>query len=142
MKSLQRRLFVGGGIWAVATTLIGTFALLAIFDQIATKHFDDELIERHTEIVRELFVTPDPENLAQSLPNAAYYRPFSGQYWQVTGVDGTLVRSVSLFDFELTTPEADGVMQPFEVPGPLNEVRGIIQKVSLPDGSSYSVSVA
>ena len=43
----------------------------------------------------------DPEcrpRLARPVPDPELYRPLSGRYWQLTGPDGTVARSRSLWD--------------------------------------------
>ena len=51
MRSLQRRVVVGGLIWAVFATIIGAFAVVTVFDQMANRRFNSALAEQHTQVL-------------------------------------------------------------------------------------------
>ena len=143
MRSLQRRVIVGGLIWAVIATLIGGFALITVFDQIADRRFNTILGERHLQVVVALGDTQSPESVEAALTDPAYGRVYSGRYWQIIGENGAVFTSPSLFDAELPQAEAplEG-MSLWEGVGPNEDVRGIRERIILDDGSSWTVSVA
>ena len=82
MRSLQRRVIFGGLAWAVLATLIGGFALITVFDQIADRRFNETLNERHTQVIIALGDTQSPENVEAVLADPSYARVYSGRYWQ------------------------------------------------------------
>lgn len=143
MRSLQRRVILGGLAWAVLATLIGGFALTSVFDQIADRRFNETLSERHTQVIIALGDTQSPENVEAVLADPSYARVYSGRYWQVIGENGEIYTSPSLFDVELPglTAPSDGPAF-WEGEGPNGAVRGIRENVSLEDGSTWTVSVA
>lgn len=143
MQSLQRRVILGGVIWAVIAILVGGFALLSVFDQIANRRFNALLEERHTQIVVALANSEVPDQIGALLNDPAYQRPYSGRYWQVNGPGGEVIASRSLFDTVLPLAEA---LSPgpaiWTSEGPDGPVRGLRQTITLDDGSRWVVSVA
>ncbi len=143
MQSLQRRVILGGVVWAVIAVLVGGFALISVFDQIANRRFNSLLEERHTQIVVALANSATPEAIGELLNDPAYERPYSGRYWQVNGANGEVFASRSLFDTEFNLPRnmPDGAYL-WSTLGPDGPVRGIRQKISLDEGSEWTVAVA
>lgn len=143
MRSLQRRVIVGGIVWAVLATLIGGFALSTVFDQIADRRFNDILRERHVQVVVALGNVQSPDEIETLLTEPAYQRTYSGRYWQISGDDGAILTSPSLFDAEL--PRAASALRGamiWEGNGPFGAVRGLQERITLGDGSVWTVSVA
>ncbi len=143
MRSLQRRVVVGGVVWAVIATLIGGFAVTSVFDQIADRRFNTSLSEQHTQVIVALGDTQSPDLVEAVLSEPGYQRVYSGLYWQLDGDDGELYTSPSLFDAELISGRAAGQGAEFwEGLGPNGAVRGVQERVVLEDGSVWTVSVA
>jgi len=143
MQSLQRRVILGGVVWAVIAILVGGFALLSVFDQIANRRFNALLEERHTQIVVALANSEIPDQIGAFLNDPAYQRPYSGRYWQLNGPAGEVVASRSLFDTVLPLAEALAPEpQIWTSDGPDGPVRGLRQTITLDDGSRWVVSVA
>lgn len=143
MQSLQRRVILGGLIWAVFATLIGTVAVFYVFDRIADRRFNSVLDERHTQVVAALGTLPSADGLEAFLTDPFYRRAYSGRYWQVTGADGRVATSPSLFDADLPVPDPSPTsLELWEGDGPTGRVRGLRQLITLEDGTSWTVAVA
>ena len=139
MRSLQRRVIVGGFLWAVLATLIGAVALSAIFSQVADRRFNQTLLERHTQVLVAFATIGTPDQIENLLINPVYDRVYSGEYWQITSATNDRITSPSLFDTQLAdTGEADF----WESQGPGGMVRGYSERVELDDKTVWSVSVA
>ena len=139
MASLRRRALAGGLVLAVATFVLGGIAILLVFERIANARFDTALAERHRQVVAAVAVAggaPDP------IADPAYARPLSGRYWQVVAPDGQLIPSPSLFDVALAPPPAFPEPRLWTGPGPDGPVRGIVQSVTIEDGTVWTVAVA
>ncbi len=140
MRSLQRRVIVGGLVWALLTTVIGGFALVSVFDQIANRRFNEALREQHTQILVALATIEDPYRIEELVVAPAYQRVYSGRYWQIDGAGGEVITSPSLFDVELAVePGRTGL---WTTRGPQSEVRGYSEEVSLQNGAVWTVSAA
>jgi len=144
MRSLRHRAIVGGLVWAALSIAIGGVALFYFFDGITQRRFDALLLDRHLQVVVALSNSGvDEDAMNNMLTDAAYQRPYSGRYWQVSGADDAFLASRSLFDAfldEQGTP--DTRPQFWTGAGPEGRVRGVRQTVGLEDGSSWVVSVA
>lgn len=143
MRSLQRRIVLGGVLWAVVSMLIGGFALTSVFDAIADQRFNDTLRERHLQALIALGSSQSPEQIEEILTEPAYARTYSGRYWQVTDASGASYTSPSLFDFELPRETAtSGLAEIWEGSGPNGPLRGLRETITLDDGTVWTVSVA
>jgi len=143
MHTLQRRVILGGAIWAVAATLIGTLAVFYVFDRLGDRRFNSILEERHTQVVAALGSLQSVDGLETFLTDPTYRRAYSGRYWQVVDADGRIVTSPSLFDMELPVPRTPHAsMELWEGNGPTGPVRGLHQLITIQDGTSWTVTVA
>ena len=143
MYSLQRRVILGGLLWAITFAVVGGVTVISIFGQFANQRFDETLEERHDQLIVALGNTPSPASLANYLADPVYARPLSGHYWQVEDENGNLLTSQSLFDAVLPNSEIEPVSSAFwEGDGPDGPVRGISERVTLDDGSVWTASVA
>lgn len=144
MTSLRKRAILGGALWALVSTVLGSLALLTILDRMATRRFDELQLERHLQVVVALANgEADPDVMEILLPDPAYTRPYSGRYWQVTGPDGNVISSRSLFDASLpvNVPSTTGP-EFWSGAGPEGEVRGVVQEVKLEDDTAWVITVA
>lgn len=141
MRSLQRRVIIGGLIWAVLATIVGAFALVSVFNQIADRRFNEALLEHHIQLIVALANAGTPEDLEAFLALPAYQRVYSGRYWQINRDGAVLSTSPSLFDFEL--PIDDTFENGFwEGQGPQGSVRGYTEKIVSDDGTVSIATVA
>ena len=143
MRSLQRRVVIGGVVWALISMLVGGLALVSLFDRIANQRFNGTLSERHLQVLVALGSSQSPEEVEGILTEPAYARIYSGRYWQISGTDDQVFTSPSLFDMELplVQPVSDRA-EFWEAEGPNGLVRGIRERVVLDDATIWTVSVA
>jgi signal transduction histidine kinase len=70
-------------------------------------------------------------------------RPFSGAYWQLTGADGAIVTSRSLWDQRLAPPAPAGEAVALRrAAGPRGAVLGIAERSIVPAGASAAIIVS
>ncbi|EPX77207.1 sensor histidine kinase [Litoreibacter arenae] len=145
MLSLRRRAMIGGALSAMASILVGAFVLLSSIENNVLDRFDRALADRHSQLVVALAGTSDdPTQLADRVYDPAYTTPYSGRYWQVTGPDGRIYTSSSLFDATLKVPSHSPTSLSLRsIAGPDGApIRTIYQRITLEDGSVWGVSVA
>lgn len=145
MLSLRQRALLGGIASGAVSVVVGAFAVYSYIDARVLLRFDRTLLERHTQLVVGLSVaTQNPETLRDLIFDPAYGTPYSGRYWQVTGSNGQVYTSASLFDEAMAEPE--GVPDEatiWNTRGPENEaIRSAYQRITFEDGSVWGVSVA
>ena len=138
MRSLQRRVVVGGLIWAVFATVIGAFAVVTVFDQMANRRFNTALAEQHTQVLIAFGNASDDMNMETWLTAPAYDRVYSGRYWQVSNDTGESFTSRSLFDVELPKDPVGF----WEGEGPQGLIRGYSETVTSEDGTNWTITVA
>lgn len=144
MWSLRSRVILGSVIWAVVIMLVGIFALFALMDNFALKHFDRTLMNRHLQLVSALGNSNgSSDQLIRLISDPAYRHPNSRVYWQASNAKGVLLGSASMFDVKFPVPD-DAVFEPefwtaTHFGGP---VRGIHQSIILKDKSEWFVQVA
>jgi multisubunit Na+/H+ antiporter MnhB subunit len=145
MQSLRKRAWISGGLSALAAVTLGTILLYSFLDQKALDRFDRSLTERHTQIVVALnSVSVEPARLADLIFDPAYATAASGRYWQVIGPNSEVYASASLLDGTLTVPERQPPgLTIYNATGPdAEEYRVAHQRITLEDGSEWSVAVA
>ncbi|SFR33026.1 sensor histidine kinase [Litoreibacter janthinus] len=145
MLSLRRRAMIGGALSAMASILVGAFVLLSSIENNVLDRFDRALADRHSQLVVVLSGSSnDPSLLSERVYDPAYSTPYSGRYWQITGPDGTVYTSNSMFDSALREPvDSPSALTLRSIMGPEGEpIRSIYQKITLEDGSAWGVSVA
>jgi signal transduction histidine kinase len=144
MRSLRTRTIAGAVIWAVASSIVGAIALISILDAAADRRFNEALAERHLQVAVALATIGAPgDGIERMLTDPAYSRPYSGRYWQITGEDGAVFASRSLFDATLTgAPTATTNPLSWSGSGPGGPIRGVRQAITLDDGSAWVVDVA
>ncbi|MEO1537676.1 MAG: HAMP domain-containing sensor histidine kinase [Pseudomonadota bacterium] len=138
MSSLQRRVIVGGFIWAVLTTVIGAFAIISIFNQLVERRFNDALVEQHLQLVVALTNANSPEDIEGFLATPSYRRAYSGRYWQAEDNAGNMFTSPSLFDSALHTTGTGFA----ETKGPLGTIRSYSEIIVTEDGTEWLATVA
>lgn len=141
--SLRQRAIRGAAVWAAVSVAVGSVLLFTYFNVFLRQKFDADLLDRHVEVVVALNRNRDaPWLLDEALQDAAYVRPFSGQYWQVVGEDGTVYASRSLLENLLPSEPGSPAREVWVGEGPAGPVRGIRQTVTLEGGGVWEVIVA
>lgn len=145
MLSLRARAWIIGALSALVAVALGTVLLYSYLDHRVLQRFDRTLAERHTQIVVALNnASNDPAQLADLIFDPIYETPFSGRYWQVTGPDGQIYTSTSLFEATLPYPAVvSETLTLLNTIGPEGEaLRTARQLITLEDGSEWIVTVA
>ena len=102
-KSLRARLTFAA-ILTVATVLVIVWVLLGvIFENHVERLLEDDLQSRLLELAGSLTLDEeDHPTLASEPTDPRYQRPAGGAYWRVDEDGKTLLRSLSLWDFDIT----------------------------------------
>jgi signal transduction histidine kinase len=108
------------GIWSVAMLVLAGFGLNHLFLGAAVERFEAGLEESIRGLQAETTVD-EGQVYAPPMTDVRAYRPYSGFYWQIAGIDqgggvSALVKSRSLWDSQLTPP-ADAVRRAQARPG-------------------------
>jgi len=145
MQSLRKRAWIGGGLAALVSVSVGTMLLYSLLDQRVLDRFDRSLADRHTQIVVALSNrSADPAAVEELIVDPAYRAPYSGRYWQITGPEGQIYASESLFGASLPEVPAKGEgLSVGDAESPdLAELRIAQQVITLENGSRWTVAVA
>lgn len=102
--SLKRRLIVVASIWIVTGMIVGGFLLSAIFRELVTEQFYDELHVHLDELQRLAEISPKGALLQRDLSDPRYDVPQSGFYWEIQKGADVIARSKSLDGPMLRTP--------------------------------------
>ena len=120
INSLAFRLVAGAGLWITAALAAGGFQLSSMFEDSVERSFEARL-EVHLDSLIAVSRTGAAGRieLARGLGEPRFTQPNSGWYWQISGPDGPLLRSRSLWDMTLS-PRAseDGAVRTSEFSGP------------------------
>lgn len=151
INSLAFRLVAGAGLWIAAALAAGGFALSSIFEDLAERSFDARL-EVYLESLIAVSRTGNAGRLelARGLGEPRFTRPYSGWYWQISGAQGPVLRSRSLWDMTLDSmkgdaqPDKAGSAQPYVSEGPDGRQLRIAERVvtlpSYPHRLDYMVA--
>lgn len=107
--SLKQRLVAVASIWIVAGLIVGALLLSAIFRDLVTQQFYDELTVHIEELQRLAEISPDGALLQRDLSDPRYDVPRSGYYWEIQKGRSVLARSKSLEGPILDLPPDDVV---------------------------------
>lgn len=108
INSLAFRLVAGAGLWIAIALAAGGFALSGIFEDLAERSFDARL-EVYLESLIAVSRTGNAGRieLARGLGEPRFTRPYSGWYWEISGAQGAVLRSRSLWDMTLDAMKSD-----------------------------------
>lgn len=147
--SLKVRLLAGGALWVLMALILAGVAIFYLFVTNIERSIDAELSANAARMTALLdTLSDDGPQLTEYPPDPRYDIPFSGYYWQIEDDSGNMLRSRSLWDYEIpyTAPASAEGPQPFEAMGPYGQSLsgvGIAARFDLPDGSrTYSVVTA
>jgi signal transduction histidine kinase len=144
MRSIRAR-FVFLSLVSVGLLLVvAGFVFVDLFGRSLERRVIEEL-DRHTiEVIGNLRLTPQGAvALSETAQDARFQEPLGGLYWQVADERGTLMRSPSLWDTELSLPPpvADpGAVRQYRIPGPEGAILLALERtVSLGTGSATRI---
>jgi len=97
--SLTRRMIVVAGLWIFVLLLGGGVALDRVLSNAVTRNFDAQLQYVLTAMIASAEIGPDNEvRFNRPLGDQRFLEPYSGLYWQVSGMGHDPFRSRSLWD--------------------------------------------
>ncbi|MFI4986933.1 MAG: sensor histidine kinase [Alphaproteobacteria bacterium] len=131
-NSLAFRLVAGAGLWIAAALAAGGYQLSTMFEDSAERNFDARL-----EVYLDGLLAVSRSGaegrieLARGLGEPRFTEPYSGWYWQISGPDGPILRSRSLWDMTLELPQAgDGSVHSAEITGPDGRVLHLAERTA------------
>jgi len=136
--SLRLRLLAGGAAFIVAALALAALGLSLLFKAHVERWLDVQLTASLDRLISGLDVGPDGEIVLARPPDDPRFRqPLSGLYWQVfVEPDGPVLRSRSLWDFELALPgegAVDDTVHHHVVAGPAGQKLYLLdRRVALP----------
>lgn len=144
MRSIRAR-FVFLSLVSVGLLLVvAGFVFVDLFGRSLERRVIEELDRNTIEVIGNLRLTPQGAvTLSETAQDARFQEPLSGLYWQVADERGTLLRSPSLWDTELSLPPpvADpGAVRQYRIPGPEGAILLALERtVSLGTGSATRI---
>ncbi len=137
-NSLAFRLVAGAGMWIAAAIIAGGVALSAIFSDYVERSFDARLMTLLDGLIAVSWVNEKGQLVVtRRLGDPRFARPYSGWYWQISGSQGLLLRSRSLWDGTLS-PNHESVASGDKESGfqtlglPPQQLRVVMRDISLP----------
>jgi signal transduction histidine kinase len=105
-RSLRARLVAGAITWVLCASLIGGVALSYAFKSAAEEVFDSRLTSLVAILIGLVDASPTGElHLARDIGDPEFERVYSGWYWAVKANGATRLRSRSLWDLNLPSPQ-------------------------------------
>ena len=117
--SLRWRLALLAALSIIGTLSAAGLSIAYIFERHIERRIESELDVRLSELLGAFAVEEGAPKMDHSLSDPRYAQPFSGAYWQISGPDGTVLQSRSLWDrsIALRDKPANGA-QAYEVRWP------------------------
>ncbi len=147
-NSLSFRLAAGAALWISVALVVAGFGLSGLFRDHVERAFERQIMLQLDRLAALSEVHPGGVvKLKRLLTDPRFEQPYSGWYWQITGDEGPIRRSRSLWDQVLDhrrVPIAPGEVQRYTTDGPDNQVIwGLRRNITLPgSGRVYQISVA
>jgi signal transduction histidine kinase len=140
--SLTRRMIGIAAIWIVALLLIGGFALDRVLTRSIVDNFDNQLVFVLNSMIAASEIGPDGEVRFNRPPaDQRFIEPYSGLYFQISGVGADTFASRSLWDRRLRVTDTHTDVKPhlydsneFSTPGH-NESLRIAERDAILPGS-------
>ncbi len=112
--SLSRRMIVVAAAWIAALLLIGGFALDRVLTRSIVDNFDNQLVLLlNKSLIAASEIGPDGEVRFNRPPaDQRFIEPYSGLYFQISGVGSETFPSRSLWDRRLRVSEGHGDVHP------------------------------
>ena len=111
--SLTRRMIGVAALWIAALLLIGGFALDRVLSRSIVDSFDNQLVFVLNSMIAASEIGPDGEVRFNRPPaDQRFIEPYSGLYFQISGVGADTFASRSLWDRRLRVLDSHGDVQP------------------------------
>ena len=111
--SLTRRMIVVAAAWIAALLLLGGFALDRILSRSIVDNFDNQLVFVLNSMIAASEIGPDGEVRFNRPPaDQRFIEPYSGLYFQISGVGADTFASRSLWDRRLRVSDGHGDVKP------------------------------
>jgi signal transduction histidine kinase len=111
--SLTRRMIVVAAAWIAALLLIGGFALDRILTKSIVDNFDKQLVFVLNSMIAASEIGPDGEVRFNRPPaDQRFIEPYSGLYFQISGIGADTFASRSLWDRRLRVSDSHGDNKP------------------------------
>lgn len=122
-NSLRLRLLLGAAAFVLTALAVAAVGLTLLFQAHTERWVDGELKAYLDQVIAGVDEGPDGKLAVTTAPaDPRFDQPLSGRYWQiVVEPDGPVLRSRSLWDFEIALPAettVDDVVRHYRVPGP------------------------
>jgi len=133
-RSIARRLIAAAALWVVLMLVVGGLLLSNLFREPIEQNFDQRLGFLLDTLIAAVDLTPSGQAIQrQSMGEPRFLRQYSGWYWQVVRLEDSTVlsRSRSMWDFEISLPEAGGsnaAERSYTLDGPLGQNLQILEK--------------
>jgi len=121
---------VGGAIAITLALLLSIWILAILFGRHVEHVAAEDLADRLGHLASLVQRGADGGPMIERPPRDAFYqRPYSGDYWQVE-MGGEVLRSRSLWDYDLPLPEPDGGTTIWQgnLPGPAGETLLVLER--------------
>jgi signal transduction histidine kinase len=136
--SLRLRLLLAAGSFIIAALILSGLGLMVLFERHVERWIDSELGTHLDQLIAGLDTGADGALEVARPPNdPRFEQPLSGLYWEVAvEPDGPVMRSRSLWDYEIILPSEDAVddaVNHHRVEGPDGQTLYLLQRrVELP----------
>ena len=147
LGSLRVRLLLAAAISILVALGLATAGLAWLFERHVARWIDGELEVQLNQLIAGIERPPTQEiEVVKPPPDPRFAEPLSGLYWQVTiDPDGPVLRSRSLWDYELKLPAipVDDAVHHARLPGPGGSTLYVLQRhVTLPASVSSATANA
>lgn len=135
-NSLRFRLLGAAAIVILIALQVAGIALLTLFERNVVRQVDIELDADLEQLIANLDRRSDDSlELTLELADPRFRQPLAGRYWQIAAPPATLLRSRSLWDFQLQTgaePEPRDGVRRISLDGPANQaLHGALRTILL-----------
>ena len=137
--SLRLRLLAGAAAFVVAAIALSAVGLTLLFERHVERWVDIELATDLDQVIAAIDAGTDGKLAIVRQPvDPRFQRALSGLYWQVVvEPDGPILRSRSLWDFDIAPPpqrEVDDKVTSYDLPGPDSQTLHVLQRrIELPE---------
>ena len=136
---MRRRLVFLAGIVLLLAMAAAWYGLSNLFEQHVERRVQFELTNHLNQLIVSLKHNGKGEyTLTKPLSDPRFLQPFSGLYWQIIGKEGVILKSRSLWDFNLDldkVPRNINGLHEYTIAGPENSTLfSIVQNVRLDAG--------